>query len=234
MFALILSAVIEYSPMTSTAKPLTHCPVCRYDLTGLPKTHACPECGFEYDESMRVWEAGGLELWQIMTFIASVFEFSIIAAAILVWLWFTGRQWLSFCGLVTYIIIMIAMLWRMRQRSCTVISDQGITFQDRSGQIHSWPWSEVEIPPPSFLGIALSPGQEINHSNAKLESSSKIAPRIGRRVSLCSNAFIWITPSGKPSVWDSGVKLPIEFLGWRKCRKAKKEIYEKWQQATIQ
>ncbi len=34
---------------------MSRCIVCRYDLTGLPASHACPECGFEYDETMMVW-----------------------------------------------------------------------------------------------------------------------------------------------------------------------------------
>ena len=42
-------------PMDASPKPLQRCPVCEYDLSTLPKTHRCPECGFEYDESMRVW-----------------------------------------------------------------------------------------------------------------------------------------------------------------------------------
>lgn len=34
---------------------LERCPVCNYNLTGLPVAHQCPECGFEYDEHTRVW-----------------------------------------------------------------------------------------------------------------------------------------------------------------------------------
>jgi len=44
-------------------QPLTHCPVCKYDLTGLPKNHRCPECGFEYDETMLVWYARRPSWW---------------------------------------------------------------------------------------------------------------------------------------------------------------------------
>jgi hypothetical protein len=29
---------------------ITHCPICRYSLEGLPDKHRCPECGFEYDK----------------------------------------------------------------------------------------------------------------------------------------------------------------------------------------
>lgn len=39
------------------------CPVCRYTLHGLPSTHRCPECGFEYDPYTSVfrlydWQTG--------------------------------------------------------------------------------------------------------------------------------------------------------------------------------
>lgn len=32
------------------------CYRCNYDLTGLPPTHHCPECGAGYDELTRVWK----------------------------------------------------------------------------------------------------------------------------------------------------------------------------------
>lgn len=35
---------------------LDTCPVCRYDLRGLPARHQCPECGFAYDERTLVWQ----------------------------------------------------------------------------------------------------------------------------------------------------------------------------------
>ncbi len=33
------------------------CPSCNYALAGLPDTHACPECGIEYDAETCVWPA---------------------------------------------------------------------------------------------------------------------------------------------------------------------------------
>lgn len=47
---------------TFTAFPpsgLHRCPMCDYDLTGLPAAHQCPECGFQYDDATRVW--GGVK-----------------------------------------------------------------------------------------------------------------------------------------------------------------------------
>ncbi len=31
------------------------CPICDYDLRGLPPAHRCPECNFAYDEFTRIW-----------------------------------------------------------------------------------------------------------------------------------------------------------------------------------
>jgi len=35
------------------------CPMCSYDLTGLPAEHTCSECGFAYDPHARVIRLGG-------------------------------------------------------------------------------------------------------------------------------------------------------------------------------
>jgi hypothetical protein len=38
---------------------LKRCPKCGYDLAGLPRNHACPECGARYDESTFIIDVGG-------------------------------------------------------------------------------------------------------------------------------------------------------------------------------
>lgn len=35
---------------------LEHCPMCGYNLDGLPRRHRCPECGYEYDECTFILE----------------------------------------------------------------------------------------------------------------------------------------------------------------------------------
>jgi len=68
--------------MSADGEPITKCPVCRNDLTGLPKNHRCPECGFEYEETMRVWVAPdrsrAAALSVILYLVACVF-FSVVA-----------------------------------------------------------------------------------------------------------------------------------------------------------
>ncbi len=44
--------------MNESSKPLTRCPVCRYDLRGLPAEHRCPECGMAYDSTVQIWREG--------------------------------------------------------------------------------------------------------------------------------------------------------------------------------
>lgn len=43
---------------TMTTSCLTRCPVCSYDLRGLPVSHRCPECGFPYDKKTASWRPG--------------------------------------------------------------------------------------------------------------------------------------------------------------------------------
>lgn len=63
-------------------QPLNNCPICNYDLIGLPKNHRCPECGFEYDEGtlVRDYYLGGWQIWLnycTLLFWALIFLFKI-------------------------------------------------------------------------------------------------------------------------------------------------------------
>ncbi len=72
---------------------LSQCPQCRYDISGLPATHRCPECGFAYDESMIVlegWHVPGLaSLPRILVLYGTPFAIVLLMLrGILVWSWF--------------------------------------------------------------------------------------------------------------------------------------------------
>lgn len=63
---------------------LTHCPICKYDLTGLPDRHACPECGYDFDRDSEIIQ---LEpppprwLWWLFTVLGLYSVFSIVLLA---------------------------------------------------------------------------------------------------------------------------------------------------------
>lgn len=57
----------------TAATMLTHCPICRYDLTGLPDQHRCPECGYDYDRDSEVIPLQGpAPLWLKIVFLFMV------------------------------------------------------------------------------------------------------------------------------------------------------------------
>ncbi len=84
--------------MSANGEPISKCPVCRYDLTGLPRTHRCPECGFEYDESMRIWWISGPSkgFWIVtILLLVSIFCFFSLAVLGMISLSRRGSFWLS-------------------------------------------------------------------------------------------------------------------------------------------
>lgn len=53
----------SHSDQRSSSGSLQCCPVCDYDLTGLPEAYACPECAFEYEPSIRVINERRINPW---------------------------------------------------------------------------------------------------------------------------------------------------------------------------
>ncbi|MCZ6835854.1 MAG: hypothetical protein O7G85_08780 [Planctomycetota bacterium] len=85
---------------------LKACPQCDYDLVGLPGAHACPECGFEYDEStfrLDVWplddepKLGALVFNGLLTLMMLLLSIALIGAGSTILWW---QTWPFFCLLV--------------------------------------------------------------------------------------------------------------------------------------
>lgn len=49
------SRPVDNEQTRSVARRLGKCPICSYNLRGLPSTHRCPECGWFYDAQTRIW-----------------------------------------------------------------------------------------------------------------------------------------------------------------------------------
>jgi hypothetical protein len=97
-------------PDPQPALRLIQCPRCGYDLAALPRRHRCPECGFEYDESMFM-----LEGWRIPGLWPPRPESLVIGGAMLVGLtvMWVGSGWpLSVLGVICAVVLVIVVLLR--------------------------------------------------------------------------------------------------------------------------
>jgi hypothetical protein len=134
--------------MNAGGQPLTHCPVCRYDLTGLPENHRCPECGFEYDETMRWWPGRKPSLWPaaILVFINSwFFLLPLIYGAPLGI--FTARYFLSV--LFAPALVLVITILAYRNPSFLLISDKGVFLKLPPRKLQFFFWSELWVPSPA-------------------------------------------------------------------------------------
>jgi len=133
--------------MSETGQPTTECPVCRYNLTGLPKNHRCPECGFEYDETMVVWKTrlSGWTAWGLPAFVILVWSNS---------MWRQLGRYLSNRGNPDWFHIGTGLLlpatvvfWvlAVRRGGIVVFGKEGFSYRFPFGRLRMFRWDEVTI-----------------------------------------------------------------------------------------
>ena len=127
----------------ASGAPLTKCPICRYDLTGLPANHRCPECGFEYDETMRTWQTNDRRLWQVVLF-------SLVATAVMLAVegvfGFSGRRGLIILILSANLAAAAAVLRAcLRREYFIVLGRRGILVVLNRRLVDFHPWPDLEL-----------------------------------------------------------------------------------------
>lgn len=140
-----------------------NCPMCDYPLTGLPAAHACPECGFRYDENTRVWvgEPRRFSKLNALFYLACIpFWLSTALRA------FLSRSRMSDLIKIVAVITLLAtplleIYWRRRSRRLpplAAITSAGITYRAGGMQAKLLPWREFDgvIEDPSFVGNTVS------------------------------------------------------------------------------
>lgn len=98
----------EQQPMTIGL--IAICPLCDYDLKGLPTEHKCPECGYEYDNATIVlpcWTSKG----KYTSWLQRVFLLAVVVCGILPLFLLSGRPTpapiVLFLGLPIYLLFLI-------------------------------------------------------------------------------------------------------------------------------
>lgn len=137
-------------------EPMLRCPYCRYDLTGLPGPHRCPECAFEYGAEAKSWESPyfGTRMAVRIAFVQLVRLAGALIGAKL-----AGSMFLTAGVSQQLLYSMLFALWVMTTiyvvfihfgaRRIVYCDKQKLVFGGRRSRMRSYLWSELWIPHPS-------------------------------------------------------------------------------------
>lgn len=132
--------------MQRNGGPITECPICHYDLNGLPRDHACPECGFAYDARMRIWK--GMSGW------AHFFGVLLAATIILNGLQNIGSsprsgsalEFIAGLFMVAFGCVIAYVGWRLRPHSpLVIVGAWGIHFRAGASELTFVPYQELRV-----------------------------------------------------------------------------------------
>ena len=224
--------------MEVTSAPLTHCPICRYDLSGLPKDHHCPECGFEYDASMRVWIARPARWWSYIP----AGCLSVMLLGSFGWMFLFAVRGLvaiiSVLPLVGGIVVVALLIRSVRYRERIVISDSGVVLTLAMWKPIIRPWTDIWVPDPALGGLQLPPWIQGRH--CKLDSPGALhlmamIRRFFEWVCIVNAAQIFLKPEQR---WFRPLRRislgPIQQLPRKQREAAMEEIRERWERSRHQ
>lgn len=122
--------------------PITECPVCRYSLDGLPRNYHCPECGFEYEETMRVWVARTSRIFKILLFgVGPVLG----VICVIIFLYHGKRAPVFLLLQLSFQSLIFAFLYRNKMSGFVVVGAKGITFKCGRRPTVLRPWTDVQF-----------------------------------------------------------------------------------------
>lgn len=124
--------------------PIEVCPVCEYDLHTLPRNYRCPECGFEYEETMRVW------IIRFPRFLLFVHLSTLALLVVMVLTVFrtssTVFQTFMIAATVgTAIPALLSILTRRRYCGFLIVGRSGLTYKFGQAHVQFRPWEDVRL-----------------------------------------------------------------------------------------
>lgn len=137
------------------AEPTLRCPYCRYDLTGLPGPHRCPECAFVYGAEAKTWEspffgkrmAIRITLVQLVR-LAGVLIGAKLAGSIFLTAGVSQQLLYSMLFALWVITTIYVVFIHFGARRIVYCDKQKLVFGGRRSRMRSYLWSELWIPHP--------------------------------------------------------------------------------------
>jgi len=223
--------------MTANAGQLVRCPVCRYDLSGLPAEHRCPECGFEYDKTMRAWDPPPIR-WRLHAVLILLVLFLGLPVLDRLFLGlgrplFAGKfgSLLLFIWTAPLLSGAVFVFRRLRGQRSVVLTDRGLLLVGPSRCLTTLAWHHVWVPKPAGKR-QVQPW--VTERNRELEDMSWLECFFCRQRGVRAVRFTVYQPPGKRSEYPFGRPTPlsIRYLPRPVRLAAMTDVYERWRRAT--
>lgn len=214
--------------MSVSGEPITQCPVCRYDLAGLPKKHICPECGFEYEETMRIWCAEKPSVKSLLVLsiflllyiftLASIVRFIKKGSPFFPWqFWSANWFLLTVCYLL--IILVPSLIWYFSRRlppAFVIVARDSLCISSLPlGGLLRLEWKDIEL-----QGWE---AQQFTSPIARCRNWIRMKGELGFRI-------VTIGPDIPPRTYI----LPIVSTSAEEKRRLFQEIYQRWADANAE
>ncbi len=134
--------------MKAEPQRLSRCPACRYDLTGLPQDHRCPECGFAYDRTTHVWWTCAVPVWSLVLLWLATFGVLLmrLAGPLMTGLGLNYREASAVLALLA-VVVPIHGLYLLR--GFVAVGRKGLSYRFPFRPVRTVAWSQMRVSPES-------------------------------------------------------------------------------------
>lgn len=212
------------------------CPTCEYDLRGLPASHNCPECGFAYDESFRMWlgRKPGILIhgpiaffFIVMTLVQIIRGVGIVPPSGPHW-----QPWVHWLVATALIISYFPVrFWAFASRPCILINNNVLAYRWFSRKLKEFRWGEIWIPDPgrSWVKRPELPAER-NASETPRNSLLRMLRRDRGRYNRGDT--VYRMSSGILASLEPVIQLPLQHFPRQDRKQIMQAIYERWLDRT--